>query len=114
MRALLANAVQGVSRRLHASSSTSSASATAPRSRAARCSSRSATRTRWSIDIPEGIKVEIDARRTAMTVTGADRQQVGQVAAEIRGCASPTPTRARASSTRDEVMRRKVGKAGGK
>src|SRR4029078_10707055 len=33
--------------------------------------------------VPEGIKVEVD-RNTRIVVTGADRQQVGQVAAEIR------------------------------
>src|ERR1700686_443081 len=35
-------------------------------------------------DIPEGIKIEIDAKANRGTVSGADRQQGGQVAAEIR------------------------------
>ncbi len=42
-------------------------------------------------DIPEGIKIEIDAKANRVTVTGADRQQVGQVAAEIRGLRRPDP-----------------------
>jgi len=42
-------------------------------------------------DIPEGIKIEIDTKANRVTVTGADRQKVGQVAAEIRGLRRPDP-----------------------
>ena len=49
-------------------------------------------------DIPNGIDVAID-KQTHITVTGIDRQLVGQVAADIRRCASPTPTSRRASAT---------------
>src|SRR4051794_35114774 len=48
-------------------------------------------------DIPPGIEVAIE-KQTHITVTGVDRQLVGQVAANIRGCASPTPTSRRASA----------------
>jgi large subunit ribosomal protein L6 len=41
-------------------------------------------------NIPEGIKIEID-KSNRITVSGADRQQVGQVAAEIRSLRSPDP-----------------------
>src|SRR4029077_10446151 len=41
-------------------------------------------------NIPEGIKIEID-KANRVTVSGADRQKVGQVAAEIRGLRRPDP-----------------------
>jgi large subunit ribosomal protein L6 len=64
-------------------------------------------------DIPEGIKVEID-RTNKITVSGADRQKVGQVAAEIRGLRRPDPYKGKGIKYTKEVQRRKVGKAGGK
>ena len=48
--------------------------------------------------IPEGIKVAVD-KQTRVVVSGIDRQQVGQVAAEIRGLRSPTRTSRRGSAT---------------
>jgi large subunit ribosomal protein L6 len=64
-------------------------------------------------DIPEGIKIEID-KANRVTVTGADRQKVGQVAAEIRGLRRPDPYKGKGIKYTTEVLRRKVGKAGGK
>ena len=64
-------------------------------------------------DIPAGIKVEID-RTNKITVSGADRQQVGQVAAEIRGLRRPDPYKGKGIKYTKEILRRKVGKAGGK
>jgi len=65
-------------------------------------------------DIPEGIKIEIEAKANRVTVTGADRQKVGQVAAEIRGLRRPDPYKGKGIKYTNEVLRRKVGKAGGK
>jgi len=65
-------------------------------------------------DIPEGIKVEVDTKANRVTVTGADRQKVGQVAAEIRGLRKPDPYKGKGIKYTGEVLRRKVGKAGGK
>jgi large subunit ribosomal protein L6 len=65
-------------------------------------------------DIPEGIKVEIEAKANRVTVSGADRQKVGQVAAEIRGLRRPDPYKGKGIKYTNEVLRRKVGKAGGK
>jgi len=65
-------------------------------------------------DIPEGIKIEIDPKANRVTVTGADRQQVGQVAAEIRGLRRPDPYKGKGIKYTNEVLRRKAGKAGGK
>jgi large subunit ribosomal protein L6 len=64
-------------------------------------------------DVPEGIKIEVD-KANRVTVTGADRQQVGQVAAEIRGLRRPDPYKGKGIKYTGEVLRRKAGKAGGK
>ncbi len=64
--------------------------------------------------IPEGIKIELDAKSNRITVSGADRQQVGQVAAEIRSLRRPDPYKGKGIKYTTEVLRRKVGKAGGK
>lgn len=61
--------------------------------------------------IPTGISVEID-KSNKITVQGADRQQVGQVAAEIRRFRPPDPYKAKGIRYTGEQIRRKVGKAG--
>ena len=61
--------------------------------------------------IPEGIEIEVDKNNT-MTVRGARKQQVGQVAAEIRALRKPEPYKGKGIKYADEVIRRKVGKAG--
>ena len=64
--------------------------------------------------IPEGIQVALDAKAGKLTVSGPDRQKVGQTAAEIRKLRVPDPYKAKGIKYADEVIRRKVGKAGGK
>jgi large subunit ribosomal protein L6 len=64
--------------------------------------------------IPEGIDVEVDAKANRVRVTGADKQQVGQVAAEIRRLRKPDPYKGKGIKYTDEIVRRKVGKAGAK
>ncbi len=64
--------------------------------------------------IPEGIAIALDAKAGKITVTGADRQRVGQTAAEIRKLRIPDPYKAKGIKYAEEVIRRKVGKAGGK
>lgn len=64
--------------------------------------------------IPEGIAVALDAKAGKLTVSGADRQKVGQTAAEIRRLRVPDPYKAKGIKYANEVIRRKVGKAGGK
>ena len=61
--------------------------------------------------IREGIDIEID-KSNKVTIRGADRQQVGQVAAEIRSLRPPDPYKAKGIRYSDEIVRRKVGKAG--
>jgi large subunit ribosomal protein L6 len=64
-------------------------------------------------NIPEGIKIEID-KSNRITISGADRQQVGQVAAEIRNLRRPDPYKGKGIKYTKEVLRLKAGKAGGK
>ena len=64
--------------------------------------------------IPEGIAIAVDAKAGRMTITGADKQRVGQTAAEIRSLRVPDPYKAKGIKYANEVIRRKVGKAGGK
>ena len=45
-------------------------------------------------------------------MTGADRQKVGQVAAEIRGLRVPEPYKGKGIRYSDEVIKKKAGKAG--
>ncbi len=64
--------------------------------------------------IPKGIEIAVDAKSGHITVTGVDKQQVGQVAAEIRGLREPDPYKGKGIKYSDEVIRRKAGKAAGK
>lgn len=59
--------------------------------------------------IPEGITVTVD-KQTKLTVTGNDRQRVGQVAAEIRGFKPPEPYKAKGIRYENEYIVRKEGK----
>lgn len=61
--------------------------------------------------VPDGIDVEID-KANRITVRGASRQAVGQVAAEIRSFRPPDPYKAKGIRYSNEIIRRKVGKAG--
>ncbi|HEY3053561.1 MAG TPA: 50S ribosomal protein L6 [Thermoanaerobaculia bacterium] len=64
--------------------------------------------------IPKGIDVNVDAKTGHIVITGIDKQQVGQVAAEIRGLREPDPYKGKGIKYSDEVIRRKAGKAAGK
>lgn len=59
--------------------------------------------------IPQGIKVEIE-KQTALTVSGIDKQRVGQVAAEIRSFREPEPYKGKGIKYADERIVRKEGK----
>ncbi len=59
--------------------------------------------------IPQGIKITAD-RPTAIRVEGADKRQVGQVAAEIRAYRGPEPYKGKGIRYTDEVILRKEGK----
>jgi large subunit ribosomal protein L6 len=64
-------------------------------------------------DIPEGIDIAID-KQTHITVTGVDRQLVGQVAANIRRMRKPDPYKQKGVRYTGEVLKKKVGKTGAK
>jgi large subunit ribosomal protein L6 len=60
--------------------------------------------------IPEGIKIDA-AKQVMIVISGIDKAQVGQVAAEIRRVCPPEPYKGKGIRYSDERIRRKVGKA---
>src|SRR5919202_347635 len=64
-------------------------------------------------DIPAGIDVAIE-KQTHVTVTGIDRQLVGQVAADIRQLRRPDPYKQKGVRYTGEVLKKKAGKTGAK
>jgi len=64
-------------------------------------------------DIPAGIDIAID-KQTHITVTGVDRQKVGQVAANIRRMREPDPYKQKGVRYTGEVLKKKAGKTGAK
>jgi len=62
-------------------------------------------------DPPKGIQVAVE-RNTHITITGTDRQLVGQVAANIRQFRKPEPYKGKGVRYTGEVVRRKAGKTG--
>jgi len=63
-------------------------------------------------DIPEGIDIKVE--KNIITISGTDKQSVGQVAAEIRAFRPPEPYKGKGVKYTDEVIIRKAGKAAGK
>ena len=59
--------------------------------------------------IPADVQIKCE-RPTAITVSGADKQRVGQVAAEIRGYRPPEPYKGKGIKYADETILRKEGK----
>ena len=62
---------------------------------------------------PAGIKLSAP-QPTAVVIEGADKEKVGQVAAEIRALRKPEPYKGKGVKYQGEQIRRKAGKAGGK
>jgi len=63
------------------------------------------------VTAPEGISFEVQAP-TRFVVRGIDKQQVGEIAANIRKIRKPEPYKGKGVRYQGEVVRRKVGKAG--
>jgi len=63
------------------------------------------------MEIPQGLEVQAEGQ-TRLVIKGANKQQVGQFAAEIREIRSPEPYKGKGIRYVDEVVRRKVGKTG--
>jgi large subunit ribosomal protein L6 len=63
--------------------------------------------------IPEGIQISVD-KQTHLVVSGADKGQVGQVAADIRALRPPDPYKQKGVRITGERLKKKAGKAGAK
>ncbi len=59
--------------------------------------------------VPAGVTVTVE-KQTVIHITGADKQQVGQVAAEVRAMRAPEPYKGKGVKYSDEKIRRKEGK----
>src|ERR1041385_3475244 len=64
--------------------------------------------------LPAGIEVAVDPKQTRLTITGIDRQKVGQVAAEMRALRAPDPYKNKGVRYAGERLKKKVGKTGAK
>jgi len=64
--------------------------------------------------LPTGIEVAIDPKQTHLTITGVDRQKVGQVAADMRSLRKPDPYKNKGVRYSDERLKKKAGKTGAK
>jgi large subunit ribosomal protein L6 len=64
--------------------------------------------------LPNGINAEVDAKRTKITLTGIDKQLLGNTAAKVRSFRPPEPYRGKGIKYADEIIRRKEGKSAGK
>jgi large subunit ribosomal protein L6 len=64
--------------------------------------------------LPVGIEVAVDPKQTKLTVSGVDRQKVGQVAADMRGLRPPDPYKQKGVRYVGERLKKKVGKTGAK
>jgi len=69
--------------------------------------------------LPNGIDVKVERvnkpiqhYQTTLTITGIDRQQVGQVAADMRGLRRPDPYKGKGLRYANEVLKLKPGKTG--
>jgi large subunit ribosomal protein L6 len=62
--------------------------------------------------LPEGVSAEYDAKANRLTVKGADKHQIGLVAAEIRKLRPPEPYKGKGVKYVEETIRRKQGKTG--
>jgi large subunit ribosomal protein L6 len=63
--------------------------------------------------IPEGIQITVD-KQTHIVVSGADKAQVGQVAADLRSLRPPDPYKQKGIRIAGERLKKKAGKAGAK
>jgi large subunit ribosomal protein L6 len=63
--------------------------------------------------IPEGIQISVE-KQTHLVVSGADKGQVGQVAADIRSLRPPDPYKQKGIRITGERLKKKAGKAGAK
>jgi large subunit ribosomal protein L6 len=66
------------------------------------------------VPLPTGIEVTVDPKQTHVTITGIDRQKVGQVAADMRSLRKPDPYKNKGVRYTGEKLKKKAGKTGSK
>ena len=64
------------------------------------------------VDLPDGIKATVEGQ--VLTLSGVDKELVGETAARIRRIRKPEPYKGKGIKYVTETIRRKVGKSGGK
>jgi len=64
--------------------------------------------------LPTGIEAAVDPKQTHLTITGIDRQKVGQVAADMRSLRKPDPYKNKGVRYSNEKLKKKAGKTGAK
>lgn len=64
--------------------------------------------------LPQGISAQVDPKTNKITLAGADKELLGEVAAKIRAYRKPEPYKGKGIRYEGEFIVRKVGKAGGK
>ena len=64
--------------------------------------------------VPEGIQIAVEEKNTKIRISGCDRQQVGQVAADIRALRPPDVYKQKGIRYAGEHLRKKAGKTGAK
>ena len=64
--------------------------------------------------LPTGVEMTIDPKMTKLTLSGIDRQKIGQVAAEMRSLRPPDPYKQKGVRYVGEKLKKKVGKTGAK
>ncbi|MGL4209002.1 MAG: 50S ribosomal protein L6 [Candidatus Adiutrix sp.] len=67
-----------------------------------------------NFQLPQGITAVVDPKSNKITLTGADKEIVGEMAAKIRALRKPEPYKGKGIRYEGEHIIRKVGKAGGK
>lgn len=64
-----------------------------------------------SIEVPIGIEIKVE-KNVVITITGFDKELVGQLAATIRSKRPPEPYKGKGVLYKNESIKRKVGKSG--
>ena len=65
-----------------------------------------------NFEVPEGVQIKVETP-TRIVITGADKQSVGQVAADVREFRPPEPYKGKGIRYEGEIIRRKAGKSAG-
>ena len=64
------------------------------------------------MEMPEGIKIEVAGKGDRIKLSGINKEVLGQTAANIRGLRPPEPYKGKGIKYAEEILRKKVGKAG--